>query len=140
MFAAVAAHPATERALVDASRELAQCDDRALDALRRTGPRATEVVRIVGAARRMLAPDWFDERDLMDAAVGAIADGSTVLADLGAIVLYLPQELHEPSARLVRALAAHVPVTVIAGTTGSRTRRRRACAPSVSLVADAPSH
>ena len=118
MFAAVAAHPATERALVDASRELAQCDDHAVDALRRTGPRATEVVRIVGAARRMLASDWFDERDLMDAAVAAIADGSTVLADLGAIVMYLPQELHQPSARLVRALAEQVPVTVIAGATG----------------------
>ncbi|MET0921364.1 MAG: PD-(D/E)XK nuclease family protein, partial [Acidimicrobiia bacterium] len=118
MFAAVAAHPATERALVDASRELAQCDDTALDALRRTGPRATEVVRIVSAARRMLAPDWFDERDLMDAAVHAIASGTGVLTDLGTLVLYLPQDLHEPSARLVRALGDTVPVTVIAGVSG----------------------
>ena len=141
MFAAVAAHPATERALVDASRELAQCDDGALDALRRTGPRATEVVRIVGAARRMLAADWFDERDLMDAAVTTIVRGTPVLADLGAVVLYLPEALHEPSARLVRALAAQVSVTVIAGAIGvarADARVRAALAQVTGMPARAP--
>ena len=37
MFAAVAQHPATEQALVDAYRELSQCDDTALDRLAHAG-------------------------------------------------------------------------------------------------------
>ena len=37
IFTPVAEHPATEAALVEASRELSQCDDAALDALARTG-------------------------------------------------------------------------------------------------------
>ena len=118
MFAAVAEHPATEQALVDASRELATCDDTALDALRRTGRRSSEVVRVVGAARRLLASDWYDERDLMDAATAAVGNGSTVLVDLGAIVLHLPQELSAPGARLLEAIAAVTPVTVLAGVSG----------------------
>jgi ATP-dependent helicase/nuclease subunit B len=135
MFAAVASHPATERALVDASRELAQCDDDALDALRRTGPRASEVVRIVGAARRMLAAEWFDERDLMNAAVAALATGSAVLPDLGAIVVYLPETLHQPSARLLRSLAERAPVTLIVGATGIA-RADAGVRASIARVAD----
>src|SRR6476646_3873749 len=46
MFAAVAQHPATEQALVDASRELSQCDDAALDRLARASTRASDVVRV----------------------------------------------------------------------------------------------
>ena len=51
IFGPVAEHPATEQALVEAYRELSQVDAGALDALRRTGPRATDVVRIT--ARRV---------------------------------------------------------------------------------------
>ncbi|MFI5048109.1 MAG: PD-(D/E)XK nuclease family protein, partial [Acidimicrobiia bacterium] len=119
MFAAVAEHPATERALVEASRELAQCDDDALDALRRSGRRSAEVVRVVRAARRRLAPAWFDERDLIDTATDAVARGeATVLADLGAIVVYLPQELTAPAVRLLHAIATVAPVTVLVGASG----------------------
>src|SRR5580765_5946844 len=51
MFAGVAQHPATEQALVDAYRELSQCDDGALDRLAGAGRRAADVVRIYRAAR-----------------------------------------------------------------------------------------
>jgi RecB family exonuclease len=118
MFAAVAEHPATEQALVDAYRELSQCDTSALDALARAGRRAHEVVRVCRAARGTLEGDWYDERDLMDAAIETVAAGSPVLADLGALVLYLPQDLSAPAARLLRAVAAHADVTVVAGVTG----------------------
>ncbi len=54
----------------------------------------------------------------MDTAVTAVRHGSPVLADLGAIVLFLPQELSIPGAALLRAVAEHAPVAVIAGVTG----------------------
>ena len=51
MFVSVAEHPATEQALVDAYRELSQCDTAALDALSHASRRAYEVVRVCRAAR-----------------------------------------------------------------------------------------
>ena len=125
MFAPVAEHPATEAALVDAYRELSAIDAAALDALVGTGRRAADVVRIARQARAALTPGWYDERDLMDAAVDAIGDGIPLLDDLGAVVVYLPQELSAPAARLLTALGHLVPVSVVAGLTG----RARADAP-----------
>ena len=74
MFAAVAEHPATEQALVDAYRELSQCDDSALDRLARASRRVAEVVRVYRAARAALAGEWYDERDLMDTAAAAVGE------------------------------------------------------------------
>src|SRR5262245_48988412 len=118
IFADVAAHPATEQALVDAYRELSQCDDTALDQLATAGQRASEVVRVYRSARAALTADWYDERDLMDAAVAAVQAGSPVLADLGPLVLYLPQELSLPAAGLLRTVAERAGVTVVVGVTG----------------------
>jgi len=126
VFGPVREHPATEQALVDAYRELSQVDAAALDALRRTGRRAADVVRVSNAARALLAPDWYDEADLMSAATEAVATrsprrsgtGPSVLGDLGAVVVHLPQDLTEPAAALLRAVATAADVTVIAGTTG----------------------
>src|SRR5439155_5315255 len=61
---------------------------------------------------------WYDERDLMDAALAAVRAGSAVLADLGSIVLYLPQELSVPAARLLQGIGERAGLTVIAGVTG----------------------
>src|SRR6476619_1257590 len=118
IFGPVADHPATEAALVDAYRELAAIGDAALDALVRTGRRAADVVRITRRARAALAPRWYDERDLMDAAVDAVEAGMPLLDDLGTVVLHLPQEVSAPTAALVSALGERVPVTVVAGLTG----------------------
>ena len=90
---------------------------------RSTGSRARADARprsCASTARRAsaLAGEWYDERDLMDTAVTAVAEGSPVLADLGAIVLYLPQDLSLPGAALLRAVAEHAPLTVVAGITG----------------------
>ena len=116
MFGPVAEHPATEAALVDAYRELAAVDDAALDALARTG-RARRRRRAHHRAGRgpRSAPEWYDERDLMDAAVDAVGAGMPLLADLGAVVVHLPQELSAPAAALLRAL----------GDTRAGHRRRR---------------
>jgi ATP-dependent helicase/nuclease subunit B len=117
-FRPVAEHPATEAALVAAHRELSTLDDAALDALVRTGSRAADVVRISRRVRTSLAGDWYDERDLMDAAAIEVAAGAPLLADLGAVAVHLPQELSTPAAELLRALATRVPITVVGGTSG----------------------
>jgi RecB family exonuclease len=117
-FRPVATHPATEAALVAAHRELSSLDDAALDALVRTGPRAADVVRISRRVRASLAGDWYDERDLVDAATLEVAAGVPLVAGLGSIVVHVPQDLSAPAAALLGALAGRMRVTVLAGSSG----------------------
>ena len=116
LFAPVARHPATESALVATYRELRDVSPAALDALALASDRASEVVRIHRATRDRLEPAWSDEEDLLTAAT-ALA-GSPGTKALGALLVHLPQRLSQHAARLVVALAEHVPTTVIAGGTG----------------------
>ncbi|MEZ5170990.1 MAG: PD-(D/E)XK nuclease family protein [Acidimicrobiia bacterium] len=118
MFAEVAEHPTTEESLVRAHRELSDLDSGQLDLLAGQSQRAADVVRIHRATRTGLSSDWYDEHDLMDAAVEALGEGSPVLADLGAVVVHLPQRMSQPQARLLRAVSEHAPVTVVTGLTG----------------------
>jgi RecB family exonuclease len=117
-FRAVADHPATEEAMVEAYRELSRCDTAALDALQRSSPRAADLVRVYRAARRSLSPRWYDEADLMDAAVAAVADATPVLDDLGAVVVYLPQDVAPAAAVMLLAVATRSSVGVVAGVCG----------------------
>jgi RecB family exonuclease len=86
-FAPVAGHPATERALDRVFAELRACDDATLDRLAAQSRRAGDVVAVHRAVRGRLT-DWYDERDLLDAAVDAIRAGSPALADLGHLVVF----------------------------------------------------
>jgi RecB family exonuclease len=117
-FAAVAEHPATEEALVASYRELSRCDADSLDALARTGARAHDLVRIGRAVRASLGGAWYDEADLMDAAVAEIARDAPGLADLGVIVVYLPLDIAPGAARMLHAASARTPVVVVAGVSG----------------------
>jgi ATP-dependent helicase/nuclease subunit B len=72
IFAPVAGHAATETALVAAYRELRDLSDGALDALARSSDRAADVVRLHQAARASLAPEFYDEEDLLDSAADAL--------------------------------------------------------------------
>lgn len=116
LFAPVAEHPATESALVSTYRELRDLSPGALAALARTSDRAEEVVRLHRAARAMLAAQWYDEEDLLDAACEL--GGTAAVAALGALIVHLPQRLSSHSARMLAALSTHVPTTVIAGRCG----------------------
>ncbi len=116
LFAPVAEHPATESALVSTYRELRDVSPAALDGLRGTSDRAREVVRLHRTTRVRLEAEWYDEEDLL-AAAAAMA-GEHAAAELGALVIHLPQRLSQHSARMLAALAAHVPTTVIAALTG----------------------
>jgi hypothetical protein len=116
LFGPVAEHPATESALVSTYRELRDLSPTALDAVAAASDRAREVVRLHRAARARLEAQWSDEEDLLSAAVTMAA--TPAAAELGGLVVHLPQRLSQHSARLLMALAEHLPTTVIAGLTG----------------------
>ena len=67
--------------------------------------RAREVVRIHRLVKERLAPQWYDEHDLMRAAIEVVHEGSPLVAELGTIACHLPQRVTGPIARLLRALA-----------------------------------
>jgi len=121
MFAPVAAHPATEQALVAASRELRAVTDEKLDALAGASARAREVVRVHRAVHALLRPGWHDEHDLLRAATDVVqgpGGAAQVARVAGRVILHLPQELTPAAAELLRALAGCAPVGVVAGLTG----------------------
>jgi ATP-dependent helicase/nuclease subunit B len=120
-FAPVAAHPATEAALVAAYGQLADLSDHALAALAGASRRAADVVRLCRQARARLAPDWYDEADLAAAAVDATVVGDPVVANVGHVVVHLVQEVTRHQARLLRAVGDRWPTSVVAATTGSPT-------------------
>jgi ATP-dependent helicase/nuclease subunit B len=127
IFAPVAAHPATEQALVAAYTELSDVSDDGLAALAAAGRRAHDVVRTCRRARRLLAVDWYDEADLTASAIaqveadrGLVPQAATagLAAELGPVVVHLPQDLLQRQADLLAALARRVPATVVVGVTG----------------------
>jgi ATP-dependent helicase/nuclease subunit B len=120
VFAPVAAHPATERALVEAYRELRDLSAGALAGVAATGERAGDVVRLHASARARLQSDWYDEQDLITSACAALRTPGAASTNLGAIIAYLPQRWSGHTASLLVAAAEGREVHVIAGTTGDR--------------------
>ncbi|MGE5596496.1 MAG: hypothetical protein ACM3S1_10745, partial [Hyphomicrobiales bacterium] len=118
-FAAVANHPATERALDATFRDLRELDDAGLDRLAGQGSRAAAVVALYRAYRAQTAR-YYDPADIADAAAQAVAAGHAALADLGRLVVYLPRRLGPAQVRFVRALGDRGLATVILGLTGDR--------------------
>jgi ATP-dependent helicase/nuclease subunit B len=118
LFAPVATHPATETALVAAYRELREVTPQGLDAIARKGARAADVVRLHRSTRKRLEPAWYDEQDLMRSAAGVLASDPAVSAELGAVVIYLPQRLTRHAQLLFDAIATASDVSVLAGITG----------------------
>ena len=117
LFAPVAEHPATESALVATYRELRDLSPGALDALagrerpgRRGGAPPPGDPRL-GSSRAGTTRKTCSPRPPASPARPAVAA-------LGALVVHLPQRLSQHSARLLVALAEHVPTTVVAGFTG----------------------
>ncbi len=117
VFAPVRDHPATERTLIAAHRQLSDLPDRAISALAAQSRRAADVVRVHRAVRSRLAGRWYEEQDLLASAADAVSDTAQPV-ELGAVILHLPQHVSGPASRLVLALGTRLPVTVIAGLTG----------------------
>ena len=118
VFGPVRSHPATETALVEAYREFRDLSSEALSAVAAQSRRAHDVVRLHDEAHRALAPSWYDEEDLLDAATEVIRAGSGVVEGLGRVVVYLPERLTRHGAALLQALAEKTELVVVAGTCG----------------------
>ena len=103
VFANAAAHPATERSLAAAFKELRACSAATRDRLETTSPRAADIVRLFTAWRARVATGWYDEHDLAGAAAAAVARNDPVLDEVGHLVVFLPPPLEPPHQRLVDA-------------------------------------
>ncbi|MGH7578506.1 MAG: PD-(D/E)XK nuclease family protein, partial [Longimicrobiales bacterium] len=114
-FAPVARHPSTVQALVEAHRALRDVSDRALDAIAAATPLAAHVVRLHRRVVSALADRWYDTVDLLRIA-GSLAPSS--YERLGTVVLFLPQELDQSSAALVRRVGTSGAVRAVVGLTG----------------------
>ncbi len=119
VFAGVADHPATERALVRVHRELRDLDEDGLSALESASRRARDVVRVHRLVDRRLADGWHDEFDLMAAASRVVSSAPGHIRELGRVVLYLPQDLSRAAARFLLGVAELAPMTCIVGVTGN---------------------
>ena len=117
VFAAVAAHPVTVQALADRHRELREVDDAALDAIAGSGPVASDLVRLHRVVAGLLAARWYDPVDLRRTAAGLLRGGPRLGGEIGAVVLFLPQELPLSATAMVGELAG-AGIRIIAGMTG----------------------
>ncbi|MFT7649902.1 MAG: ATP-dependent helicase/nuclease subunit B [Candidatus Poriferisodalaceae bacterium] len=149
LFAGVLEHPSTERSLVRLHRELRDLAPDQLDVLAAGGARAADVIRIHRAVDAALCDQWYDEFDLMSAAVEVFATGPALLLERGHILLHLPQDLTLNAAAMLRAAAEHVDMTVLAGVVGVAKadeataevcRRLGATLPSVELEPTTADH
>jgi len=121
IFEDVAEHPSTIQALASAHRELRDLTDSALDKVADASALGPDLVRLHRHVTTELSSEWYDETDLLRAAASRAASGPAVVAELGALVLYLPQELTQAEAAFVGALgSAAADLTVIVGLTDVR--------------------
>ena len=117
-FARVAEHPTTERRLVGAYRELSDLNEPQLQALAERSTRASEVVRIHRAVKARLQTDWYNEHDLIEAAIDQFDHNPSGLDSLGTLFLFLPEYLAPARIRLVLAATKSRPTTIVAALTG----------------------
>lgn len=120
VFAEVADHPATIQALAAAHRELRDLGDTALDAVAATSALSADLVRLHRDVTTALSTDWYDATRLLLTAAERVRAEPRIAAELGALVLYLPQELTRAEAGLVEALSGTAELTVVLGLTDVR--------------------
>jgi ATP-dependent helicase/nuclease subunit B len=119
VFGSVGGHQSTVRALVESHRELREVDAAALDAIACSGePIAVDLVRLHRRVVALLAPGWYDTKDLRESATATLAAEPSRVAEIGAVVLFLSQDLRPTAIALVQQLAAVGDVQTIAGLTG----------------------
>ncbi len=119
LFAPVAAHPATELALVGASRTLAGAAPATLEELARSSSARTRAVVSLHRSVASRLTGLTDEHQLAWAAAAAVRADPSVAAPLGSVVVHLVDELAPAHLALLSALAESLPVSVIIGVTGT---------------------
>lgn len=116
-LAAVAAHPATERSMVETLRDLRDAPEGTLAELAGGSERAAAVIAVHETVRRLTAP-FYDDTDLFAAAADAVAGGDAAMADIGTVVLHLPSHLRPGEAALAGALAGRGRLQAVVALTG----------------------
>ena len=117
-FEGVHTHPATERSLVRAHKELCELGEADLEQLGQQSARAADVVRVHRSVSAALEPAFNNEQQLVDAAIATIATGSPLVAELGQVIVFLPQRITSSQAHLLVALGHQASITVLTGVTG----------------------
>ena len=115
-FAEVADHPSTIAALRDLHRELRQAGPRALQALAAASGRGREAARISAAAAARLAPDWYDEGDLMAIMLEQLRAGP--IAGLERVVVFLPHAMAGLELDLLREIGVNGDLHLVLAHTG----------------------
>ncbi|WP_138732033.1 PD-(D/E)XK nuclease family protein [Modestobacter excelsi] len=118
VFEQVKEHPATVQALVQASRELRDLDDAALDALTTVQPPGPDLIRLHRSVVAALARQWYDQTDLLRTATDLCESDPGKVKEIGAVVLYLPQALNRAEAAFITALTGASDVRTVTGWTG----------------------
>ncbi|GAA5165841.1 hypothetical protein [Ornithinimicrobium tianjinense] len=136
VFGEVADHPSTARALARAHHDLRDVDDAACESVAGTSALCADVVRVHRATRERIAQSHYDETDLLHTAAATLTAARA--AELGSVVIYLPQELTHAEARLTATLARLTDTHLVVGHTGDH-RADAAVLESVhTVVPDAP--
>ncbi len=118
MFAAVAGHSATERALAVRYSELSRARPETLARIRRAGSaRAQGLIELFERVRVRLA-GYADEDALARHAQRAVEGRTAAFVALGTVVVHLPQPLPPALVDLVRAVIHARPSVVVLGGTG----------------------
>ena len=118
LFGPVKDHPATVRTLANAYRDLRGLTPAATTSLAAQSERASEVVRLARAVGELLA-GWYDDIDLITAAIAIVGDGPGSAGELaGPLAIYLPLRLSTLEEQFLKAMAGVVPVVLLVGTTG----------------------
>lgn len=117
ILAPIRHHRSTWEVLAATILELDAVGDAGLDALARAGGIAAEVARLHGMVRRHLSGVGPDAVTRL--ATEMVRDGRAQTAEVGPVVLHLPDRIRPGQRDLLEALSARVPVTVLAGSTGS---------------------
>ena len=112
-------HPSTLASVRASFRDLRRSGAEVLDALEAQGGVRSELVDLYRSFRDRTVREWYDVDDLSASASEAIGRGETAgLADLGLVIFYLPRDVSEAGAELIRALARRERCAVLLGLTG----------------------
>lgn len=118
MFAPVAAHQATQVALIRLFGELSRVRPGTKARIAAASVRGAEVVRLVTEIEARL-DGYFDEDDLADAATAVVVAGRSTIESSGALVWHLPQPLSPALSSLLAACLQRAPrASVVMALTG----------------------
>ncbi len=116
-LAAVAEHPSAEQELVEIYKEFRQLGTEGLESLSRVGPRGRDLSALCVSMRQRLLERWFDDVDLVEAAVHEIG-GGRLDGDWGHLIVHLPERWRPADVRLLMAVSQASELVVHLGLVG----------------------